>query len=173
MKIFQSANCRVGHFSWHLFSTRIMPLPELLLMILFWLLRIFVVLILGVEPGTLLFLFTFTLPSNIQQTTRLLLFQRQFCFHFCIKVGSKILFRGKRELQFLAAWHGSQSIWDHHSTNGLLELGCYPYLVKTLIAESTTADLILLDETDYSLNQYFCPLPREAKFKILPFYYFC
>ena len=62
LKNFHSANCCVGHFSWHLFSTRIMPLPELLLMILFWLLRIFVVLILGVEPGTLLFLFTFSLP---------------------------------------------------------------------------------------------------------------
>ena len=31
-------------------------------------------------------------------------------FHFCIKVGSKIIFRGKREHHFLVAWHGSQSL---------------------------------------------------------------
>ena len=42
-------------------------------------------------------------------------------------------------------------------------------MVKALIAESTIADLILLDETDYSLNQYLPPPPPRDHLQDSPF----
>ena len=131
---------------------------------------VLITLILGVEPGTLLFLFTFFLPCNIQQTTRLLLFQRQFSFLHLSWL--KNTFSGQKGAPFFSCL-----VWIPVTQGSSQYKWASGARVQSIPCQSAHCRVDSSWSYFNGWNRLFAePVftpNREAIFKILPFHYCC